>query len=72
MNSKEIKELRGKLLLSQVEFAKKLRVSVITVSSWENRRSKPNKKATLRRLKRLQVRVENAELRRKLKLVGLN
>ena len=52
MNAQDIKELRLKLGLSQTQLAKKLGVSIMSVSRWENGRSKPLP-AFERKLKRL-------------------
>lgn len=38
---KIVKELREKLLLSQVEMAKLLNVSFLSINRWENARTKP-------------------------------
>lgn len=40
--SKEIKILRERLYLTQIEFAKSLNVSFSTVNRWENGKSRPN------------------------------
>ena len=45
----EIKDLRRKCLLSQVDFAKEIGVSFSTVNRWETGKSKPNYK-TLKRI----------------------
>ena len=44
----EIKDLRRKCLLSQVDFAKQIGVSFSTVNRWETGKSKPNYKALKR------------------------
>ena len=43
--SKALKELREKLLISQMELARMLGVSFATVNRWENERYEPNYKA---------------------------
>ena len=40
--SKIVKQLRGKMLLSQQEMAKELGVSFATVNRWENGHYEPN------------------------------
>jgi len=45
MNSKEIKNIRFSLDMSQDEFAKALKVSVGTVQSWEQGISKPSERS---------------------------
>ncbi len=40
--SKDIKEIRMKMLLSQSDFAKELGVSFSTVNRWENGKAIPN------------------------------
>lgn len=51
----EIKELRHKCLLSQVDFAKEIGVSFSTVNRWETGKFKPNYKT----LKRIDVYCKN-------------
>ena len=50
--STKIKELREKLLISQLELAKLINVSFASVSRWENKRHEPTLRAK-RALKRL-------------------
>lgn len=47
--AEEIKELRQKCLLSQVDFAKEIGVSFSTINRWETGKAKPNYK-TLKRI----------------------
>lgn len=56
MTSKDICELRTKLLLTQEEFAKVLKVSYSTVQKWEQGKTKPSFK--YERLLRLLKEVE--------------
>ena len=42
MNSKEIRELRKKLKMSPLEFARKVNVAPITVKRWEGGTNKPS------------------------------
>lgn len=49
----DIKKLRGKLLLTQSEFAKLVGVSVNTVVSWESGKHKPSMRH-LRKIKELE------------------
>ncbi len=49
--SKKIRELRGKLALSQERFAELLGVSFATVNRWENGQSRPAKLAWMQILK---------------------
>ena len=49
---KEIKALRKALNLTQSEFARKLKIDVITVSRWELGKQRPQQ-AVLKRLQRL-------------------
>ena len=49
---KEIKSLRKELKLTQSEFARKLKIDVITVSRWELGKQRPQQ-AVLKRLQRL-------------------
>jgi DNA-binding transcriptional regulator YiaG len=42
MNSIEIKELRKKINLTQEQFARKVGVTLLTVSKWEGEKSKPS------------------------------
>lgn len=49
---KEIKALRDSLKLTQSQFARKLRIDVITVSRWERGNQKPSTVA-IRKLQRL-------------------
>lgn len=53
MQISEIKDLRTKLELSQEKMAQVLGVSLLTVSRWENGKSKPSQMA-IYRLKELQ------------------
>ena len=46
--AEEIRDLRRKCLLSQVDFAKEIGVSFSTVNRWETGKSKPNYKALKR------------------------
>ena len=50
--NKDIKEMRKSLKLTQAEFARKLKVDVITVSRWERGAQKPSQLAR-RQLARL-------------------
>ena len=52
MDSKEIKNVRTKLKLTQKDLATKLRVNAITVKRWERGEQRPGALA-LRRLNRL-------------------
>lgn len=52
MTSKEIKELRAKVKMTQKDFAIKLKVDVRTVQNYERGKTKPSK-AVIRRLERL-------------------
>lgn len=55
MTSKEIKDLRKKMRLTQQEFADVLKVDFKTVNRWENNKAKPSNLA-IRILKRLEKR----------------
>ena len=52
--SNDIKMIRHKCLMSQIEFAEALGVSFATVNRWESGRSKPNFK-TMKLIKSLLV-----------------
>ena len=56
MNSKDIKELREKLMLDQQEFADEINVHKDTVSRWEREKQRP-KAVHLRRMARLSKKV---------------
>jgi len=58
MESKEIKNLRAKLKLTQKEFAGRLKVDAITVSRWERGEQKPDI-VSKRKLTRLALRQLN-------------
>jgi len=51
-SSKEIKELRMSLKLTQSQFARRMKVDVITISRWERGTQRPKAKAR-RQLARL-------------------
>ena len=53
MNSKDIKELRKSLGLTQKELAGRVKVDAITVSRWERGEQRPTQ-LTLKRLARLE------------------
>ena len=57
---KDIKSLRKALNLTQSEFARKLKIDVITVSRWELGKQRPQQ-AVLRRLQRLHRKNENED-----------
>jgi len=58
MDSKEIRELRKALGLTQKELAARVRVDAITVSRWERSEQKPSLQAE-RQLARLTQKMQN-------------
>uniref|UniRef100_A0A6M3KNB3 Putative DNA binding, helix-turn-helix domain containing protein n=1 Tax=viral metagenome TaxID=1070528 RepID=A0A6M3KNB3_9ZZZZ len=59
MDSREIRELRKTLGLTQKELASRVRVDAITVSRWERNEQKPSQQAE-RQLARLTQRIRNS------------
>ena len=59
MDKKEIKELRDRLDLTQEQFARRLRVSFVTINRWEGGHARPSRVMS-RRLRRLQEKADKS------------